>query len=408
MSKPLVFRSVSARATGHKLDLDLALALGRALVRLSPVLLLASCGGGSIESTVPTVNTITILGTPSYGQNTQVVVTGTALDQGISVQSSACNRNATLLTTAPTASDARTAYFQIPCAEVAVGTVTAGVFRDSSGLSLGTTTYNVATPVTSIAVVGTPLYGQSLQLVVNGTFLDDGVRVQSAGCQSLTRAPITDRTRATFQCAVATVGSFTANALVGASTTPSASTTFSVPTPQVTMTVGNGSNSLGSFVITLDPARAPITVNNFLSYVNTRWYEGVVFHRNSPGFVLQGGGFNSGLNPASAVPAVKTPNANIVLEDNAGLLNLQWTVAMARTNAPDTANSQFFINLVNNPFLDRSTTARGYAVFGNVTAGTGVITTLTAAPCVAYPALVGSGECLPFPNLVITSATQTR
>ena len=299
-----------------------ALGLGLSLLRVSPVLLLASCGGG-IEPTVPVVNSISIVGTPSYGRNTQVVVTGTSLDQGITVQTSTCNRNGSLLTVAPTASDARTAYFQIPCPEAVVGSITAGVFRDSSGLSLGTATYTV-------------------------------------------------------------------------------------PTPQVTMAVGNGSNSLGSFVITLDPAKAPVTVNNFLNYVNTRFYEGVVFHRNSPNFVLQGGGFNNGLNPANPVPAVKTPNAAIVLEDNAGLSNLQWTVAMARTDLPNTATSQFFINLVNNPFLDRTSTARGFAVFGTVTAGTGVITALTAAPCVAYPALVGNGECLPFPNLVITSATQTR
>jgi peptidyl-prolyl cis-trans isomerase A (cyclophilin A) len=181
-----------------------------------------------------------------------------------------------------------------------------------------------------------------------------------------------------------------------------------VPDPQVTLGIGNGSSSLGNVVITLTPNQTPITVNNFLDYVRSGFYVGTVFHRNSPGFVIQGGGYAAPLAPTDSAPTVKTPNATIVLEDNAGLSNVQWTVAMARTNAPNSATSQFFVNLVDNLFLDRTATARGYAVFGTVTAGTEVVTAMTAAPCVPYAALLPSGDCLPQPNLIITSAAQTR
>jgi cyclophilin family peptidyl-prolyl cis-trans isomerase len=180
------------------------------------------------------------------------------------------------------------------------------------------------------------------------------------------------------------------------------------PAPQVTMKVSNGAGVSGSFVITLAPNLTPVTVANFLAYVNAGFYDGVAFHRYSPNFVLQGGGYNSGLDPNRPEPQTKAAQPPIVLEDNAGLSNTRLTVAMARTTDPDSANSQFFINLNNNLFLDRTVTARGYAVFGAVTAGADFVTAMTAAPCLPYPALVGPNECTPVPNLVITSARQTQ
>jgi len=99
-----------------------------------------------------------------------------------------------------------------------------------------------------------------------------------------------------------------------------------------------------------------------------------------------------------------------VLEDASGLSNVQWTAAMARTNAPNSATSQFFFNLVDNLFLNRSATARGYAVFADITGGREVVTALTQQPCSPAPALglTSGGECLPSPNLVVTAARQTR
>jgi peptidyl-prolyl cis-trans isomerase A (cyclophilin A) len=179
---------------------------------------------------------------------------------------------------------------------------------------------------------------------------------------------------------------------------------------QVTMTVTNGAGVSGSFVITLEDTKAPATVANFLAYVRAGFFTGTVIHRNSPNFVLQGGGFAGPLVAGGTIPSAKATSAPITLEDNAGLSNVRLTVAMARTSVPDSATSQFFINMANNTFLDRTATARGYAVFGTITAGADFVAAMAAAPCAAWPAwnALPAGDCLPSPNLTITAATQTR
>ena len=185
--------------------------------------------------------------------------------------------------------------------------------------------------------------------------------------------------------------------------------------PQVTLTLSNGVGVNGDVLLTLDSARAPITVANFLRYVNAGFYDGTVFHRNSPGFVLQGGGYAGPLVAASPNPTEKPTNAAITLEDNVGLSNICLTVAMARRPDPDynSASSQFFVNLANNSTgLDRRTlagvTTPGYAVFGSVTSGNAVLTAAINANCTAWPGFLGTGECLPSPNITITRARQTR
>ena len=180
--------------------------------------------------------------------------------------------------------------------------------------------------------------------------------------------------------------------------------------PQVTLSLSNGAGVNGDVVLTLDSARAPITVANYLRYVNAGFYDGTVFHRNVPGFVLQGGGYAGPLTAGSARPTEKPPNANITLEDNAGLSNACLTVAMARLPDPNfnSANSQFFVNLASNTSLDRTASARGYAVFGSVTSGNAVLTAAINANCTAWPTFLGAGECLPSPNITITRALQTR
>jgi cyclophilin family peptidyl-prolyl cis-trans isomerase len=182
---------------------------------------------------------------------------------------------------------------------------------------------------------------------------------------------------------------------------------LTVPQPQVTMTMISGGSTLGSFVLTLDPARAPVTVDNFLAYVGAGFYDGTVIHRHSPNFVLQGGGYAAPVS-ASGLPAEKPTNPPITLEDSTGLSNLRYTVAMARTAQANSATSQFFVNLADNTFLDGTGTTRGYAVFGSVTDGTALIEAMRAAPCTAVPWYGPGGDCLPVPNLVIASATQTR
>jgi peptidyl-prolyl cis-trans isomerase A (cyclophilin A) len=128
--------------------------------------------------------------------------------------------------------------------------------------------------------------------------------------------------------------------------------------------------SMGKIEIQLDRQHAPITVNNFVTYVKAGFYNGTVFHRVMPGFVVQGGGFT--VNGTE-----KTTNAPIKLESNNGLKNLAGTIAMARTNVADSATSEFYINLVDNSDLDYSSKSAGYAVFGKVISGMDVINQIT-------------------------------
>ncbi len=123
--------------------------------------------------------------------------------------------------------------------------------------------------------------------------------------------------------------------------------------------------SEGKIVIELFPEKAPATVANFLSYVKSGFFDGTLFHRVIPGFMIQGGGYSEGMGTKETLPPIKNEADN-------GLKNERGTVAMARTNDPHSATGQFFINLVNNGFLDhqgKNAKGWGYAVFGKVVEG---------------------------------------
>ena len=125
----------------------------------------------------------------------------------------------------------------------------------------------------------------------------------------------------------------------------------------------------GVFTIELNAEKAPKTAENFLSYVKKGHYDGTIFHRVIPGFMVQGGGFEPGMTQ-------KATDAQIENEANNGLKNDNYTVAMARTNAPHSASAQFFVNVADNGFLNHTApTAQGwgYAVFGKVTGGTEIV-----------------------------------
>ena len=130
----------------------------------------------------------------------------------------------------------------------------------------------------------------------------------------------------------------------------------------------------GVFDVELNEAAAPKTCENFLQYVRSGFYNGTIFHRVISGFMIQGGGFEPGLQQ-------KETKAPIENEANNGLKNDKYTIAMARTNDPHSATSQFFINVADNDFLNHTTpTPRGwgYAVFGKVVAGTDVVDAIAA------------------------------
>jgi cyclophilin family peptidyl-prolyl cis-trans isomerase len=127
------------------------------------------------------------------------------------------------------------------------------------------------------------------------------------------------------------------------------------------------STNLGTIVLELDAEKAPITVENFLSYAKSGYYNGTIFHRVIDGFMIQGGGFDSSMKQKPTEKPIKN-------EANNGLKNNKYTIAMARTSIPDSATSQFFINVNNNDFLNYpGQDGWGYCVFGKVTEGTDVV-----------------------------------
>jgi cyclophilin family peptidyl-prolyl cis-trans isomerase len=132
--------------------------------------------------------------------------------------------------------------------------------------------------------------------------------------------------------------------------------------------------SMGTIKIELDQGKAPVSTANFLAYVNDKFYDGTVFHRVIPAFMIQGGGFDKDMNQ-------KKPKAPIKNEAGNGLKNVTGTVAMARTSDPNSATSQFFINTKDNAFLDHrdeSVQGYGYAVFGKVIDGMDVVKKIEA------------------------------
>jgi peptidyl-prolyl cis-trans isomerase B (cyclophilin B) len=166
------------------------------------------------------------------------------------------------------------------------------------------------------------------------------------------------------------------------SAAPDAATPAPAPDnrPRVELTT-----SLGTVTLALDPAAAPATVENFLAYVRSGHYDGTVFHRVIPGFMIQGGGY-------TVEHTEKPKQSPIMNEANNGRRNLRGTVAMARTNNPHSASSQFFINVADNAFLDhrdQSVRGWGYCVFGEVVAGMEVVDAISKVP---------TGPKPPFPS----------
>jgi cyclophilin family peptidyl-prolyl cis-trans isomerase/thiol-disulfide isomerase/thioredoxin len=151
--------------------------------------------------------------------------------------------------------------------------------------------------------------------------------------------------------------------------------------------------SKGSFTMQLNPEKAPKTVDNFLRYVDQGFYTNTLFHRVIPRFVVQGGGFEQGMKQ-------RLNDGQVNNESDNGLKNIRGAISMARTNSPDSATSQFFINLTHNPSLDYKDRKPGYAVFGKVTEGMEVIDNIVKVPTITK----GVYKDLPKQDVVILSA----
>ncbi len=157
------------------------------------------------------------------------------------------------------------------------------------------------------------------------------------------------------------------------------------------------STSLGDIKVELDEAKAPVTVKNFLAYVNDKFYDGTIFHRVIPNFMIQGGGMDKDMKEKAAKAPIKNEAGN-------GLKNTVGTIAMARTGVVDSATAQFFINAKDNGFLDhRNETPGGfgYAVFGTVVEGVDVVHKIENVPTTNK----GMHQNVPTEPVIIKSVT---
>jgi peptidyl-prolyl cis-trans isomerase A (cyclophilin A) len=153
----------------------------------------------------------------------------------------------------------------------------------------------------------------------------------------------------------------------------------------------------GTIELELDGDKAPISTKNFVDYVNSGQYDGTIFHRVIPGFMVQGGGFTADMNQKSVKAPIKNEATN-------GLKNLRGTICMARTGVIDSATCQFFINVADNAFLNHTSPDQrgyGYAVFGKVTKGMEVVDAIVGVKTKS----VGGHENVPVEPIAITRAT---
>ena len=152
--------------------------------------------------------------------------------------------------------------------------------------------------------------------------------------------------------------------------------------------------SMGVIKAELNEEKAPVTVKNFLSYVDDKFYDGTIFHRVIPGFMIQGGGFEPGLKEKPTKDPIKNEAGN-------GLKNDRGTLAMARTGDPDSATAQFYINVKDNKNLDAVRGRTGYAVFGKVIEGMDVVDKIRDVETTTKVATVAGGKKSPFPDVPV-------
>ncbi len=173
------------------------------------------------------------------------------------------------------------------------------------------------------------------------------------------------------------------------------------PKPAPTGPVVELATSLGSIKIALDAEKAPITVDNFLKYVRGGFYDGTVFHRVMTNFMIQGGGMTPDLKEKTTRPAIRNEARN-------GLRNSRGTIAMARTNDPNSATSQFFINVKDNHRLDFGIGGAGYAVFGEVVEGMDVVDKIVGVPTGTKTASGIAYENVPLTPVLIKTAREVK
>ena len=248
-------------------------------------------------------------------------------------------------------------------------------------------------PVVSEVQVDQLRYGQISTFKLLGVNLKQDFQVSITQCMNLQVLPGGTDLEQHVSCRPNKVGTLevTPKTMQGVAMLVQA---FEIPNPQVKM-----STNFGDLWIELNPDAAPVTVDNFLKYVNANFYNATVFHRLIPQFVIQGGWLNSEM--------FEKPGASgsIVLESNSGLKNTRGSIAMARGSNPNSATTQFYFNLVDNPKLDyQNEGSPGYAVFGKIVNGLGVLDIMTQ---ISTASLYGLDN-VPTSNIRINSAVQIQ
>lgn len=246
------------------------------------------------------------------------------------------------------------------------------------------------TKVTTDQVV----YRKVTNFTITGQNLDKGYNASIPACLSITELAGGTATQRVLSCKLVGVGSTTYSITAANGTTLySGIVDLTLKAqPQVTMTT-----SMGTIVLELNPARAPLTVDNFLNYVESGFYVNKIFHRVIKSAIVQGGGFTADLQQ----PATQTP---IKLETPNGLSNLRGTIAMARTSDPNSATAQFYLNAADNTGFDGMTAGTGYAVFGKIVTGLDIMDKINVVPTTTA---LGMAD-VPVTPVLINSMVQTQ
>lgn len=252
------------------------------------------------------------------------------------------------------------------------------------------------------------MYGRNVVVAVSGSGLSAaGLNAAiEPGCATMTRTNTSDSAQS-FTCRIPVTGDLRVR-VRNAEGQELAALRLNVEAPRVQINASQ-SGVLGSFVVELDPAKAPKSVDNFLAYASASpcFFRETLFHRVIANKIVQAGGFKSGLQPTSGVGSA------IPLESNNGLKNLRGTIAMARTSIPNSATSQFYININDNPDFDYVSDANpGYAVFGTVVSGMDQLDRLQSVATTTKKVTINGTEVsfadTPVEEVLITACGQIR
>jgi peptidyl-prolyl cis-trans isomerase A (cyclophilin A) len=348
---------------------------------------LTGCGGSSSAPYVSDIQANQL----TYAQTTQFNVTGSYLDAGLNVTAKGCKSFTT-----PSAATNSGSTWNCVVDAVGTGAVVVQVSK-ATGEVLLSKSFDIPAPATPVVLsikADNLMFSKSAQFTMTGYSLDKDFNVSTKNCKGLALVSGGSSTSKSVTCNVGAVGtgaiSFDAKMADG---TVLKSASFDVPNPQVSMVT-----NLGTLKLELNPTAAPLTVGNYLQYVNDKFYDNTIIHRlvTSGIFVAQGGW----LSPTPAIQPGQ--RAAIALEVGKGLSNVKGTIAMARASDLNTATSQFFFNLSDNTALD--TANGGYAVFGKVVSGLAVLDAMAKVPTATQFGL----NDFPSQSIVVQSVTQTQ